>query len=427
MKGSLQDHITGAAERLASLSARSTEEGERSELITEAIEALSVALEEMFVAAEELKSQNEEILASREALEAERQRYLELFESAPVAYLVTDTRGVILEANRAAASLLGVGRRFLIGKPLLVRVSADEREAFSMRLSELAEPSSNGVDDWRFEIQPRRGAPTHVSATVRPSTSADGEVTQLRWAMEDADERHRVEQLKEDFSAMVSHELRSPITAILGYATLLEREEARADGGLSARAVAGICRRARDMERIVGDLLAASKIQSGRFELDLDAADIGDLVSLAVRSTRLRPRQSISVSAAKGVPEVLCDAPRIRMVLDNILSNAVKFSSDGSRIEVDVRRKGARVAISVTDHGVGMTERDAARIFERYEQVDMSSTRLADGVGLGLYIARKIVDAHDGALRVSSKTGKGSTFTVELPVKGPKEPRGASS
>lgn len=186
-------HISAARSRIAALQSRGgSAPPEAHPFVDDAIHELQTALEELQVSEEELRQQNETIAESREALEAERQRYRDLFHFAPDAYLVTDGEGVIREANRAAASLLGVGEQTLAGKPLAVFVDARARRDFRQRLARL--PAEGRTDDWELPLHPRRGGSLEASCSVAAVGGGHGAVEGLRWLLRDVTERRRTEE-----------------------------------------------------------------------------------------------------------------------------------------------------------------------------------------------------------------------------------------
>jgi len=185
--------VKAARQRLAALEKRAGESTEQGEVLVETLADLSTALEELHVAAEELQHQNEELAATRQDAEAERQRYQDLFDFAPDGYLVTDPQGTIREANRVAATLLGVRREFLVAKPLLVFVAEEEQGAFHDHLTQL-QGTVASVQDWQLTLHPRHGAPVPTGITVGAVRGADGRLTGLRWLLRDISERRRVEE-----------------------------------------------------------------------------------------------------------------------------------------------------------------------------------------------------------------------------------------
>lgn len=184
--------IEVAHQRLEALARSAKDSADLKALVVETLEELSAALEELHVAAEELRQQNEELAATRQSVEAERQRYQDLFELAPDGYLVTDPEGIIREANRAAASLLGVRQEFLASKPLVVFVAEEARQAFHKRLTQMQQDATP-AQDWQVSLQSREGEPFPASLTVAPVRDATGRLTGLRWLVRNISDRRRAE------------------------------------------------------------------------------------------------------------------------------------------------------------------------------------------------------------------------------------------
>lgn len=192
----LDRHIEVAHRRFEALKAQAGESGVQAPLTLETLEELSSALEELHVANEELRQQNDQLAASRQLVEAEQHRYQELFELAPDGYLVTDPEGVIREANRAAAEMLGVQQDFLVGKPLLTFIARPDHKTFHDYLTQfhLMPVSMQRVLDRQFRLQPRRGAPIMTALTIGLSHNADGLLTGLRWLVRDIGEKIRADE-----------------------------------------------------------------------------------------------------------------------------------------------------------------------------------------------------------------------------------------
>ena len=231
-------------------------------------------------------------------------------------------------------------------------------------------------------------------------------------------EAERVNRLKDEFLATLSHELRTPLNAILGWAQILqgkERREEILDQGLTI-----IERNARLQTRLIEDLLDMSRIVSGKVRLDVQGVDLAAVVEAAVGA--------IAPSAeAKGVRiekvvdpspgPVSGDPGRLQQVLWNLLSNSVKFTPRGGRVQIVLRRAGSSVEVSVCDTGIGIPRDFLPHVFERFRQADASSTRMHGGLGLGLSIVKQLVELHGGTVRAESEgEGKGATFTVALPL-----------
>ncbi len=255
---------------------------------------------------------------------------------------------------------------------------------------------------------------------------ARGQVVAIEGVARDVTERRRIEELKSDLIAMVSHELRAPLASIVGYSTLLAREGIAENKPLYDKSVGKIHELATHMNDLIESLLEATKIQSGHLQLQLDDTDVEELVRGCVdRVLMPAPGAVVFQTAPDGVPRARCDRKQLSWAVTNIVSNADKFSPDGAPIHVGIDSSHGRVRIAVRDEGIGIARRDLDHIFDRFSQADMSSARPAGGFGMGLYTAKAIVEAHGGRIDVATEIGKGSTFTIEIPVAGPSASRDA--
>jgi signal transduction histidine kinase len=225
-------------------------------------------------------------------------------------------------------------------------------------------------------------------------------------------------QHKSQFLANMSHELRTPLNAILGYTEMMS------DGlyGNLPEKATGVLERVQTNGRhllgLINDVLDLAKIEAGQFSLTVEDYSAADMVSTVVAATESLARTKgleLTTRIAPGLPTGKGDARRLAQVLLNLVGNALKFTDKGG-VEIGAARTDSRFEFSVTDTGPGIAEPDQKRIFEEFQQVDNSSTRKKGGTGLGLSISRKIVELHGGRIVVQSELGKGSTFTVVIPV-----------
>jgi PAS domain S-box-containing protein len=232
---------------------------------------------------------------------------------------------------------------------------------------------------------------------------------------------------KDQFLMMLSHELRTPMTAILGWARLLP--SIPSDGPEFQDAVASIAAGAELQSRLIDDLLDVSRIISGKMRLASERVDLQSVIRNAVESVRssAQARQiSISTVLAPDLGTTIADATRLQQVLWNLLSNAVKFTPIGGSVQLTAERTPSEVRLSVTDTGEGIEPKFLPHVFEPFRQAEMSQTRSHGGLGLGLSIVHYIVEAHGGSVSAASEgPGKGSTFTVALPIRTDATPIGA--
>jgi PAS domain S-box-containing protein len=275
-------------------------------------------------------------------------------------------------------------------------------------------------DRGTIEIEVRRSrrdgvvVDLHVYAAALLDSS--GAVAGMLSIFEDVTERRHVEMVKSDFVSMVSHELRTPLTSIIGYSDLLEQIDVREKPELFHQLLGKIRDRGDRMRRLIDDLLSVSQIQSGPLRLDLERADVAQLVRCAVEKVEVGPQHHLVIEADGGLPPVMLDKERMSAVLVHLVDNAVKYSPDGGDITVRVAGDGGHVRIDVADHGIGIDVNSLAHVFDRFTQADMSDTRSFGGVGVGLYLTRQTVEAHRGRVEVASTPAEGSTFTVLLPA-----------
>ena len=449
--------------RLAELRRRAGEPVEpHPDLMHEAFEELRTVWEQLQVAEEELLQQSEELALSHEIIEAERRNYQDLFEFAPDAYLVTDEHGIIQAANFAAVQLLGVPAQFLKGKPLFIYLVYEDRPEFRRELLRL-----RGVDPigtWEVRLETRQAEPLDVALTVTVARDKTGNPVTLRWLLRDISIHKRLEaqmrsfntelerrvaartaaleaanqikdealareqaarreaeaanRAKDEFMAVVSHELRTPLTPLLGWLHLLRTETV--DDAIRARALETMERNAKAQAQLVNDLLDVSRITTGKLRLDRRPIELASILEAALDA--VRPAAELKkIKIAATYNPALCpisgDPDRLQQVILNLLSNAIKFTPDEGLVEVRLERTDEHIQLKVCDTGIGIKEEFLPYVFEYFRQADSTTTRGHGGLGLGLGIARRLVELHGGTIRAESNgEGQGATFTMELPL-----------
>ena len=237
-------------------------------------------------------------------------------------------------------------------------------------------------------------------------------VTEIQRAYEELSE---LDQLKSEFVAIASHELQTPLTVILGYASFLKRETT----GAASEQVDAVLQSALRLRSLIDDMINLRHIETGEAELELEQLSLNELVTTITAefaSLAEARKQSFNIKLAPQPPMVEADRQKLRLVLANLLSNAVKFTPEGGRIQVEAETKGREVWVSVRDTGIGIPSRERERIFDRFYQVEPSLTRRFEGIGLGLSIAKAMVELHGGRIWMESVEGMGSSFTFALPL-----------
>lgn len=240
-------------------------------------------------------------------------------------------------------------------------------------------------------------------------------------ALYDISERKRVEKesqrLKDEFFALVSHELRTPLTSIIGYIDLLHEEAGHSVGAKHSLEV--IDRNAKRLRRLVGDLLFAAQVEAGTFEVELEEMRADELARECVEAALPRAeRHGVELYAdLKPLPSSVGDPNRLSQAIDNLLSNALKFTPPGGRVTLRVERPDDMIRISVEDTGIGIPKNEQGHLFERFYRSSNVLSGSSEGAGLGLAIVQAIVEAHEGRIGVDSTEGVGTTISIEIPFK----------
>ena len=273
-----------------------------------------------------------------------------------------------------------------------------------------AQPSVAG-----FRIVRRDGSVRWIEHVCVPVNDERGHFLGTRGSNRDVTERKWAEADREAFIHTISHDLRSPLTIALGRAQLIQRAPDKSDACLrSADAIVTSLHR---MNAMIEDLVDSARLESGQIKLSPRPVDIGQLVGeLKERMSATEGVERIEVEVEEGLPPVEADPAKIERILTNLLSNALKYSSPGTPVHLTVRRGAGEVVTSVRDHGPGIEPDDLRHLFERYYRAGKAQGP-HEGLGLGLYITKGLVEAHGGRIRAESEVGVGSTFSFTLPIR----------
>jgi signal transduction histidine kinase len=230
----------------------------------------------------------------------------------------------------------------------------------------------------------------------------------------------QTDQMRTDFVSMISHELRNPMATIRGFGQMLRDQPEILTGQQRQEAYEVIVRQVDRMASLVDNVLDVSRIESDTFSYAFVAYDIPELLAETVEEARAAwPEHAFRLEVAAPIPEAKGDRDRMKQVLGNLLSNASRYSTEGSEVSVLARADGSMVSIAVRDQGRGIDAADRDRLFMRFSRLPARAPGKIRGTGLGLYISRRIVEAHGGTISVESEPGRGSTFTVTVPFEPP--------
>ena len=225
---------------------------------------------------------------------------------------------------------------------------------------------------------------------------------------------------KSEFLANMSHELRTPLNAIIGFSEVLSERMFGEINEKQADYLKDIHESGRHLLSLINDILDLSKIEAGRMDLELSSFDLPAALSNAMTLVRERAQRhgiALSLEVDKRLGAFQADERKFKQIVLNLLSNAVKFTPDGGRVAVSAKQDTTCVEIAVKDTGIGIAPEDQAAVFEEFKQVGRDYTKKAEGTGLGLTLTKRFVELHGGAISLESALGKGSTFTITLPVR----------
>jgi PAS domain S-box-containing protein len=358
-------------------------------------------------------------------LETERSRLATIIENSADGILILDMDRRVVVINQALAAMVGMAEQEAIGRPCHEVLALANVVGQDLCQEETVDALSEGVSV-RCEgdlVRPGGGRVT-VSATYTPLYDEAGHLVNIIVNVHDITRFREEEEMKSTFTSIISHELKTPVALIKGYAQTLARPDATWDAATARQSLQIIEEEADRLEALINNLLDASRIQSSGLRLDNAEVDVEALARKVAEAYRTQTStHQIEVDFPHTLPLVWGDEERLRQVLTNLLSNAIKYSPDGGVIRVGgwsnwpADGEGpARVVLFVADQGIGIPQDELARIFDSFYRVDTSLRRSTAGAGLGLFLTKAIVEAHGGQIWARSEPNKGTTFFVALPV-----------
>jgi PAS domain S-box-containing protein len=363
-----------------------------------------------FMADELVKASQKERDATS-AAQASEERVRAIIENMPLGLIAIEASGRVQAVNPKAEQIFGYSANEIVGKhigTLFTEKAADASESFVERLKQ---DSAKGTTEYTAKRKSAEAFPIEIA--LNEFQSREGNMLLVNVC--DVTERHEVERLKRDFVAMVSHDLRSPLTSVHGSLTLLS---AGALGDLSDEAQEVVQTAESEVERLtnlVADLLDVARIEAGKLEVHPTRTQLMPIIRRSIASVgNLAARAGVEIDCEQTTPVVMADSDRIVQVMVNLLSNAIKFSPPQTTVSVTARDLNDWVEVRVEDRGRGIPAEHLDAIFERFHQVESDEDTKKGGTGLGLPICKTIVENHGGQIGVESEVGKGSTFWFRL-------------
>jgi PAS domain S-box-containing protein len=350
---------------------------------------------------------------TEEALRQSQKRIRALIDSNIIGITSGEAEGkVIVEANDAWLHMTGYTQEDVRSRTLILEKITPPEQA---PIFERADQEFNACgQNTPFETELVCKDGSHLPVLVGGVLFQEYPRQMISFTLDNS-ARKELEQRKDTFLSMASHELRNPLTALKLQTTLLQRQLAKQGIPASAPALSKMETQINKVTRLVEELLDVSKIQAGRLEYVRETVDLDALLQeITDTMQQSSPSHRIVVHGTVGT-NLIGDPDRLGQVFINLLSNAMKYSPDAETVEMDLSTSEDAVTVSVRDHGLGIPREQRDKIFDRFYRVSGSKQKAIPGLGMGLYIVAEIVKHHGGTITVDSALGKGSTFTVTLP------------
>ncbi|MDQ3777853.1 MAG: PAS domain-containing sensor histidine kinase [Actinomycetota bacterium] len=404
----------------------------------------------------------ERALAARNRAEENAAELAAIVESSDDAIARTARDGTIVTWNSGAERLFGYSAREIVGRPTVTLVPPDRVEELSAVARRVNAGAS--VEDHETRGLCKDGTQVDVSLTVSPIRDAAGAVSgtaviardithvkrqqaqleallakervaradaeEAQHALAEQNERLReLDRLKDEFISLVSHELRTPLTSIRGYLELVLEGGAGELTAEQERFLSVVQRNSGRLLQLVGDLLFMAQVEAGKLAIELDDIDMEEIVRECVEAAQpLANERHITLTpAVVQTPSMVGDRSRLAQVLDNLVSNALKFTPAGGRVDVRVSATASEAVIEVADTGVGIPADEQHRLFERFFRSSTATQQAIPGTGLGLTIAKAIVERHGGTISLETVEGEGTTVYVRIPARAAAAAAGATA
>ena len=376
-------------------------------------------------------------VTDRRLAEIERLKLAAIVESSDDAITSADLDGIVTSWNKGAEQMFGYTADEMVGHSGSVLVPEGDMTDSSTRIAAVVE-----MGEGRFEVTRRRkdGALIDIAVTMSAVRNNEGEVVGVAAIAQDITDRRRLEQereeftrelevrnerlleldrLKDEFVALVSHELRTPLTSIRGYLELVLDGEAGEVTDEQRQFLGVVERNANRLLELVGDLLFLAQIEAGKLSLEVGAVDLAAVAAESVETARpLAEDKEITLTLATSPLQLLAgDRARLAQLLDNLVSNAIKFTPEGGRVDVRASSSRGNAILEVRDTGMGIPAEEQEHVFERFFRTTRATEQAIQGTGLGLAISKAIVHAHGGRITLASSDGEGATFRVTIPIR----------
>jgi PAS domain S-box-containing protein len=389
---------------------------------------------ELLESEQETQALNEELLAINEDL-GEKERILQkmvdelrhadersaklaaIVESSDDAIIGKNLNGIITSWNRGAEQIFGYNESEMVGESILKLIPEDLQHEEPVILSRLR--NGEKIDHYETIRRTKDGRLIHVSLTISPICDKGGKVMGVSKIARDITIQKQDEQRKNDFIAMASHELKTPLTSLSALIQMLEKKLHGSSDPFIPQALGKANMQAKKMNALINGFLNVSRLESGKLEIWRKSFDLIILINELLEEVRLAFNSHDFSFEHQAPVHIFADRDKIGSVISNLLSNAVKYSPGKESVKMFCSIQSNEVMVSIQDDGIGIHPKDLKRIFDRYYRSSSDNTRNISGFGVGLYLSAEIIHLHRGRIWVESEKGKGSTFRFTLPLNEP--------
>jgi PAS domain S-box-containing protein len=354
-------------------------------------------------------------LAAEEALRSSEAQLRAIWEAAADGMAISDKNGTVLAANKAYFELYGFTHDEIIGKNFAIIFPKEARKSANVIYKKLF-TSTGKSQVVESKIVRKDGTERYVASRYSfPQIAHDTKA--MLSIIRDITEQKRLEQEKNDFISIATHELKTPVTSIKAYAEVLERRFIRAGDSASAEQLGKMNAQLGKLTSLISDLLDVTKIESGQLQMQPETFEFDALINEIVEELQ-RTTEKHSLTVTESVKKkITADRERIGQVLTNLISNAIKYSPHTKKILIMPSLRAGEITVCVQDFGVGIHKAKQGKLFDRFYRVSGPTDNTFPGLGLGLFISSEIIRRHGGRIWVESTLGKGSKFYFSLPVK----------
>lgn len=375
---------------------------------------------------------SERIAAIEEFFRENEEKSRLIVQSANDSILLTDSSDNIVECNNAAQALFGYSEEELRGKPFSNLLPERYKDTYRYGLDWMVSAKMSKISEKSIQMHGLRKDASEFALELSIASWRTGKGTFYSSIIRDISERKRLEEeiicvnlslkkadeIKTQFLSVVSHELRTPITPMKSQIQMIL---AGYFGGVTEKQKSSlemILRNTLRLDRLIGDVLDISKLEAGVMKFSMGAANLNELVKNAIETMKQKADdKKIKIYLKETmVPDIIMDTDRITQVVINLVNNAIKFTSPGGSINVEISCMDGNAYFQIKDTGIGITKADMLKLFRPFVQADSNGTRKSEGTGLGLAICKGIINSHGGNIWVESEQGKGSTFQFKLPL-----------